>query len=138
MRSAVAVLTTAVVALPLAACGQEDFENQPRAAAAIELTGVIKPNQVSVQPRRVGAGPISITVSNQTNDTHTVVLEGDRVREVVGPINPLDTATIQKNLDPGVYQVRAGSTKAVAREIKPAELDVGKARKNSSDEVNLP
>jgi hypothetical protein len=137
-RGAVAFLTTAAVALPLSACGQEDFENQPRPAAAIELTGVIQRAKVTVSPHRVGAGPVTITISNQTNDTHTVALEGDRVREVVGPINPLDTATIQKTLEPGSYEVRAGSPKAVAEEIKPAELTVGKQRKSSADEVGLP
>jgi hypothetical protein len=138
MRSAVAVLTTAVVALPLAACGQDDFQNDPRPAAALELSGVIKRGEVTVSPKKVGAGPVTILISNQTDDTHTVALEGDQVREVVGPINPMDTATIQKTLQPGTYQVRAGSPKAVAEEIKPAELTVGKERKNSADKVGLP
>jgi hypothetical protein len=138
MRSAVVVLTTAAVALPLAACGQQDFENTPRPASAIELSGTIKRAEVTVAPHKVGAGPVTITISNQTNDTHTVALEGDRVREVVGPINPLDTATIQKTLQPGTYRVRAGSPSAVAQEIKPAELTVGKERASSADEVDLP
>jgi hypothetical protein len=138
MRPAVAILTAAAVALPLSACGQGDFKNEPRPAAAIELTGVIKRAEVTVSPHKVGAGPVTITISNQTGDTHTVALEGDRVREVVGPINPLDTATIQKTLQPGTYQVRAGSPKAVAEEIRPAELQVGKERKNSADKVGLP
>jgi hypothetical protein len=138
IRSAVAVLTTAVVALPLSACGQDDFANQPRPAAAIELSGVIKRAEVTVSPHKVGAGPVTIVISNQTDDTHTVALEGDQVREVVGPINPMDTATIQKTLQPGTYRVRAGSPKAVAAEIKPAELQVGKERKNSADKVGLP
>jgi hypothetical protein len=138
MRSAVVVLTTAAVALPLAACGQQDFENTPRPASAIELSGTIKRAEVTVAPHKVGAGPVTITISNQTDDTHTVALEGDRVREVVGPINPLDTAMIQKTLQPGTYRVRAGSPSAVAQEIKPAELTVGKERKSSADEVDLP
>ena len=138
MRSAVAVLTTAAVALPLSACGQEDFKNQPRPATAIELSGTIKRAAVTVSPRKVGAGPVTITISNQTHDTHTITLAGDRVREVVGPINPLDTGTIQKTLQPGIYKVRAGSPRAVSQEIKPAELSVGKQRKSSAEKVNLP
>lgn len=135
LRAAAAVL--ALTALPLTGCGGEDFANEPRPATAIELTGVIQEDKVTVSPRRVGAGPVTITVSNQTDDPHTVVLTGERTKDEVGPINPLDTGTIQKTLEPGIYEVRAGSTKAVAREIKPAELDIGKERKSSS-EVGLP
>jgi hypothetical protein len=136
---AVAFITTAaVVLLPMGACGQGDFKNEPRPATAIELTGVIQRAKVTVSPHKVGAGPVTITISNQTDDTHTLTLEGDRVREVVGPINPLDTATIQKTLDPGIYRVRAGSPRAVSEEIRPAELTVGKQRKSSADQVGLP
>ena len=129
-RKSVALITTAAIGvLPLAACGQDDFKNEPRPATAIELTGVIKRARVTVSPHKLGAGPVTITISNQTDDTHTLALEGDRVREVVGPINPLDTATIQKTLEPGVYRVRAGSPRPVARGIRPAELNVGNRRR---------
>jgi hypothetical protein len=139
MRGPVALITTAALGvLPLAACGQADFKNEPRPATAIELTGVIQRAKVTVSPHKVGAGPVTITISNQTDDPHTLALEGDRVREVVGPINPLDTATIQKALEPGTYRVRAGSPRAVSKEITPAELTVGKQRKSSANRVGLP
>jgi len=60
------------------------------------------------------------------------------VRERVGPVNPLDTVTIQKTLEPGRYRVSAGSARAVAREIISADLTVGKRRRNSSNEVLQP
>jgi hypothetical protein len=119
-------------------CGSQDFKNKPRPPVPIELTGVIQENKVTVSPNRVGAGPILITVSNQTKDAHTLTLEGDSVRERVGPINPLDTATIQKTLRPGTYDVRAGSSVAVAHEIKPATLVIGKPRKDSNNQLLTP
>jgi len=122
----------------LAACGSEDFKNRPRPAIPRELTGVIQDKKVTVSPAKVGAGPILITISNQTKAAHTVILEGETIREQVGPVNPLDTATIQKTLKPGGYEVRAGSRKAVAREIKAAKLTIGKERANSSNEVLQP
>jgi hypothetical protein len=137
-RAAVAFLTMAALTVPLVGCGEKDFKNEPRPAAAIALTGVIQEAKVTLSPDKVGAGPVTITISNQTGDAHTVTLEGDRVRERVGPVNPLDTATIQKTLEPGSYEVLAGSSQAVAQEIRPAELRVGKERKSSSDEVGLP
>ena len=51
---------------------------------------------------------------------------------------PGDTATIQKTLAPGSYEVKAGSKKAVRREIRPAVLEIGKERRNSNNELLLP
>jgi hypothetical protein len=45
---------------------------------------------------------------------------------------------IQWTLAPGSYEVRAGSARAVRREIAPASLDVGAERKNSNSELLLP
>ncbi len=122
----------------IAGCGEDDFANDPRPAVAKELTGVIQDRGVTVSPSKEGAGPFLITISNQTKDPHTVTLEGGEVREIVGPIQPRDTGAIQQTLPPGVYEVRAGSPKAVSREIPPAQLTVGKARKSSNDELLLP
>lgn len=124
----------------LAGCGGgDDFKNEPRPAAAIELTGVIQDRGVTISPGSLpGSGPVSITVSNQTNDAHTVTLEGESVEETVGPVNPRDTATIQKTLEPGLYAVKAGSERAVAKEIPPGSLKVGPKKRNSSGEVLLP
>jgi hypothetical protein len=122
----------------LAACGEKDFANSPRPSLPVELTGVIQEEKVSVSPAKVGAGPVLITISNQTDAAHTVTLEGESVRERVGPVNPADTATIQKTLEPGSYRVSAGSARAVEREIAPAELTIGKQRGNSSNEVLQP
>jgi hypothetical protein len=139
MRGAAALLASATLTVSLLSCGgKEDFTNEPRPAAAIELTGVIQDKRVTVSPHEVGAGPVTITLSNQTQEAHTVTLEGESVRERVGPVNPLDTVTIQKTLDPGSYELRAGSARAVAEEIRPAELTIGKERKSSADQVGLP
>jgi hypothetical protein len=119
-------------------CGGEDFANNPRPAAAIELTGVIRDTEVTISPAKVGAGPIVITISNQTNSAHTITLEGETIRERVGPVNPQGTGTIQKTLQPGTYKVKAGSEKAVPREIKAAHLTIGKKRPSSSNEVLQP
>ena len=53
-------------------------------------------------------------------------------------MQPGDTATIQKTLEPGSYEVKAGSAKAVRKEIRPAVLTIGKERKNSNNDVLLP
>ncbi|MEA2332047.1 MAG: hypothetical protein QOH58_2185 [Thermoleophilaceae bacterium] len=131
--------TFAAAAALIAGCGDEDFENQPRPPVPLELTGVIQEDKVTVSPsRNIGAGPFVITISNQTKDPHTVTLEGDRIRQQSGSVAPLDTVTIRKTLDPGSYEVRAGSEAAVREEIDPAVLDVGAERKDSNSDLLLP
>jgi hypothetical protein len=131
-------VSLAAIAL-LAGCGKPDFEDKPREAIPVQLTGVITNARVTISPHKVGAGPIVIIISNQTQRSHTITLDGAGIPPVrVGPVNPADTAQIQKTLRPGHYVVRAGSEAAVPREIKPAMLDIGKPRPNSNNRVLLP
>ena len=51
---------------------------------------------------------------------------------------PTDTGTIQTTLAPGTYTVKAGSTKAVTKELAPAHLVIGKQRADSNGQVGLP
>ena len=135
-------LLAGVVAF-VSGCGDDDFERTDRPPPALQLTGVIQSQRVTVSPDKVGAGPVSLTISNQTDDAHTVTLAGEaqggsRIEERVGPIAPLDTATIQKTLPQGSYEVRAGSEVATPREIRPAELTVGAQRASGNDQLLLP
>ena len=130
---------TVAVAVALAGCGGgKDFANKPRPPVPLQLTGVITKEKVTISPRRVGAGPVVITVSNQTGQSRTLTLDGNGIQEQVGPINPLDTAQLQKTLTPGRYTVTAGSEAATATQIAPATLLIGKERKSASDQVLLP
>jgi hypothetical protein len=128
----------ALAAALIAGCGEDDFENEARAPVRVALTGVIQDDKVTVSPAKIGAGPVEITISNQTDSERTVTLEGESTVERQGPVPPGDTTTIQKTLEPGSYEVRAGSEKAVRKEIQPAVLEIGKQRKNSNNELLLP
>jgi hypothetical protein len=135
------VLVGSVAALPAAGCGGgSDFKDKPRPPVSVELSGVINNTSVSVEPTHLGAGPVTLVIANLSSQSHTVTLEGgpDNTSEQVGPINPQDTATIQENLRPGTYTVKAGSERATVREIAPATIEVGAKRKSSSDRVLLP
>jgi len=131
--------TFAVAAVFVSACGDDDFENAARAPVPLELTGVIQPDKVTVSPAKgIGAGPFVITISNQTDDPHTVKLEGESIVAEAGSVAPLDTLTIRKTLEPGSYEVQAGSDQAQAKEIKPATLEIGAERKDSNSDLLLP
>jgi hypothetical protein len=122
-----------------AGCGEEDFENQPRPPVTLHLTGVIQDDAVTISPsRNLGAGPFEITISNQTDVSRTITLEGGSITDAVGPVAPGDAATVQATLDPGSYEVRAGSRRAVRKGIEPAVLDIGAKRRNANSELLLP
>lgn len=129
----------ATVGLTVAGCGgSNDFKNNPRPPAPVQLTGVIRADKLTVSPNRVGGGPVILIVSNQTQQAHFVTIEGEDVDETVGPVNPLDTAKIQTKVSQGTYTVEAGAREATKEEIAPATLNVGPQRQDSSGKVLLP
>jgi hypothetical protein len=93
----VALLSAACASAALASgCGgDDDFENEPRPAVPLQLTGVITEERVTVSPRTLAPGPVVLIVSNQTDEAHTIRLEGPQVEERIGPVNPGDTGTLQ-------------------------------------------
>ncbi|MEA2411000.1 MAG: hypothetical protein QOC77_1561 [Thermoleophilaceae bacterium] len=126
-------------AIFVAGCGGgKKFENNARPAVPVQLTGVITDKEVTISPKRVGAGPVILNVSNQAKGAHTVTLEGVGTTDTVGPVNPLDTAQLQQTLKPGTYTVKAGSKQATSAVIKPFRLTVGQARASSSNQLLLP
>lgn len=124
----------ALVALVASGCGDDDFKNKPRPPVPLQITGVITERSVTISPDAFGAGPVVITVSNQTRGSHDLTLEGPRVSERVGPVNPSDTATIQKSLPEGRYTVSADS----GGRITPGKITVGAERQNGSGDLLLP
>jgi hypothetical protein len=133
------LLTFATAAILSAGCGEDDFANEARAPIRLELSGVVQPDRVTVSPSRdLGAGPFEITLSNQTEDAHTITLEGESIVEKAGSVEPGDTVTIRRTLDPGSYELRAGSEQAVRKEIEPAVLEIGSERENSNSDLLLP
>jgi hypothetical protein len=124
-------------ALLVAGCGGgSNFKNDPRPPTPVQLTGVVTDKRVTISPNRVGAGPVIL--SNQTQQAHTITLDGGGTIDTVGPIQPLDTAKLQQTLKPGTYTVKAGSPTATTHEVKPGTLAVGPPRSSSSNQLLLP
>ena len=58
-------------AFAISACGEDDFENNPRPPSPIELTALINDSEVKVSPSTaaaVGAGLATFTISNQSTE----------------------------------------------------------------------
>ena len=130
-RRLIAVLAALAVAATLAACGEDDFENNPRPPAPISVTARIGDSGVTVGPSSVGAGLANIVISNQTADPARLVLEGP-TDESSDEIIAGGTGSVKMTLEEGEYQVTNGEGTGVA------QLTVGPERESSQNELLLP
>jgi hypothetical protein len=126
----------------LAGCGgsEADYKNKPRPPSPINVTASINTDRVSVSPRRFGAGPIVLTVSNQTGDSQTVTFETNELageqgglRTRTSPIGPRHTATLQVDVRKGTYALATRD-----RSINAAAIEVGKRRESAQNDLLEP
>jgi hypothetical protein len=130
------------LALPVAGCGGEDddYANDPRPPAPITVSARIGDDRVSVSPREFGAGPVTLIVSNQTEQAQELTLETDEIggsapgiEQNSGPINPGDTASLKADLRTGTYRVGVDGDG-----ISGARLSVGDERESAQNELLQP
>jgi hypothetical protein len=115
-------------------CGStEERKSNPRPPSPINVSVKIDDEEVAVSPTRFGAGPIVLYVANKSSASHKLTLEGPRVRQSVGPINPQDTAAIKVSVRPGGYKLSANGGS-----VKPADITVGPERSSGQSELLQP
>ena len=117
-------------------CGSDDFENNPRAAAPVELTAKVDDRSVLLSPKEVGAGIVVITVSNQSQDPVNLSLVGPTPDDNAesGEIAPGGVGNVKAELVEGEYEVNAGESS----NVRPAQLEVGPERETSQNDLLLP
>ena len=135
IRCALAVAGVAAVA----GCGEdEDHANRERPPVTIDVTAAIADGRVNVSPRRFGAGPIRLIVSNQMPSAQAVTFEsgGDAagVTESTQPIEPRGRATLEiQDVPEGEYAVATDD-----RGVVPAAVLVGAPRPSAQNRLLLP
>ena len=121
--------------LALSACGGgDDNRNKTRPPVPINISVELGANRVTASPAKFGAGPITLLVSNQSTASQTLTIDGPRVRQSVGPINPEDTATLKVTVGSGEFALAADE----ASGLKPAKLEVGPERVSAQNQLLLP
>jgi hypothetical protein len=124
----------AALVLGAAGCGgEDDFENEARAASPIELTVAIKDRELTVSPDELGAGAVIFTISNQSPDPATLTLSGP-TDYASGEILPGGVANLKSALEEGTYEVSAGEES----DARPDRLEVGPPRETSQNDLLLP
>ena len=129
--------TTALLAAALlTGCGggDDDYANNPRPPAPINVTAAITERAITVSPTKFGAGPVVFIIANQTDDAAKVTLESDTsegpgIKQTTSPINPDGTATLKVDMKTGAYDVKVDGCA-----IESAALIVGAARKSAKYE----
>ncbi len=124
--------------LGAAGCGEDDsYSNDPRPPSPIVLTASINKDKVSLSPSNIGAGPVSLVITNQTSAAQEITFgtaDGSAgFEQQTGPINPGDTATLKAVLTRGKVTVKVQSDA-----IDPAELKVGAERPSAQNELLQP
>nr|MBA2517863.1 hypothetical protein [Solirubrobacterales bacterium] len=103
----------------------------------IVLSASIGKSQVNVSPKRFGAGPVHLVITNQTDAAQKITFQTAGsvagFTQQTGPINPKDTATLQAQLEPGKVTV-----KVQGEDIAAARLTVGPERKSAQDDLLQP
>jgi hypothetical protein len=133
-----------VAALALASCGSagHKYANAERPPSPIVVSASISDKSVSVSPRKFGAGPITLIISNQSTSSQQVTLEtvedpggsGPGVKAIeTGPINPRETASVKGDVKQGTYALRVG-----ADGIRAARIQVGKQRASAQNDLLQP
>jgi hypothetical protein len=125
----------------LTACGEEeDHANRERPAASVNLTAAIIDGRINVSPRKVGAGPIRLIVTNQTASPQTLTFETDEVgggapglTRTTAPIDPSSTATLEVDVREGEYSVSTEDG-----DIRPAAVAVGAPRPSAQSSLLQP
>ena len=140
MRSASAQVVTclAFAAVMVAGCGGgTDYKNEPRPAAPIVVTASIAKDAVSVSPRKFGAGPITLIVTNQTGASQQLTVEVNSgaagFKGRTGPINPRDTGQLKADLAEGTDSVHVDGNS-----IRGAKLTVGTERPSAQNDLLQP
>lgn len=138
-KRALAMAGVIAVTVAGAGCGNKaDYANNDRPPTPVVVAAVIAKARVSVSPHSIGAGPISLIATNQTDVSQELTLEstntsGATVNQSTGPINPQDTASLKVTLAPGTYRVHVRDP-----DIRPARLIVGPERPSAQNEVLQP
>src|SRR4051794_38801590 len=94
---AVAVTVTA------AGCGESSGRgDKQRPPLPIVIAIQIGKNEFTASPSKIGAGPFTLTASNQTKLPQILTIKGPRVKRSI-PVDANDTSTLKITLEPGDY-----------------------------------
>ena len=123
---------TLLVALVVAGCGRNDFNNDPRPPIPAEVSVKMSNSGVGVSPKEFGAGLVNFTIANLTNQAGSLAIHGP-VSATSDVIAPGDAETLKVAMKTGSYEA---STDGIA--VRPFSFTVGPERPSGQNDLLLP
>jgi hypothetical protein len=158
------VATVAAGAIVLSSCGaSDDYTNCLRPPVPVNVSAAITKRSVSLSPKMLGAGPIVLLVTNQSDASQVATLKAEDLespgqanpeenaakqpdgcppdtaqrsglRQTTGPINPADTAQLKVVVQRDTtYTLKTDDSK-----ISPARLKVTRDRPSAQNVLLTP
>lgn len=137
LRTGIAGIASGALLLALVGCGQsQTFADKSRPPVILNITAEITEGGVLISPTKIGAGPVHLVVTNQSDSSRELTLDSQsgnagEKNASSGPINPQGTAEVNVNLEEGDYRIGASGARA-------AKLTVGPSRPSAQNEVLEP
>ena len=124
-----------LVALAVAGCGGDDeARSEQRPPVPLNVSVLIGTERITTSPDGIGAGPMTLLISNQSGAAQTLTVDGPRLRRSAGPIPPDDTATVKVTMGTGEFTISAEDSAG----LEPATVQVGPPRDSAQNELLLP
>ena len=119
---------------------------RPTPPSPIVVSAYVGAGQVRVSPAHFGAGPILLTVANQSAHAISLrVLRGSRLVARTAPINPQGVTQLKVDLDRGDYTLaaagagrRTDAQKTLPSRTSAARLRVGRERPSGGSNLLQP
>jgi hypothetical protein len=127
-----AVVVVGVAAVALAACGRDDFDNDPRPPVPAEVTVKIGNGEVVVSPRTFGAGLVNFQIANFESTPATLAIEGP-TEAVSEEIPARGNNSLRAEMETGSYEASADGVAA-----RPFSFEVGPQRPSAQNDLLLP
>jgi hypothetical protein len=131
-RALVAVAVATTASLLLAACGRDDFKNDPRPPVPAEVAVKIADDGVGVSPKTFGSGLVNFTIANLTDQPGTLAIHGP-VDADSDEVPPGAAETLKVQLKTGTYEA---SVSGIA--VRPFSFTVGPERPSGQNDLLLP
>jgi hypothetical protein len=141
-------LVSILVVVGVSACGSagSPVASRPAPPAPVVVSADVGAGQIRVSPSHFGAGPILLTVTNQS--AHAValrVLHGAHAIARTAPINPQGVTQLKVDLSRGNYSLaaapagrRTDAQKTLPSHVLAARLRVGRHRPSSGASLLQP
>jgi hypothetical protein len=127
-----AVVVVGVAAVALAACGRDDFDNDPRPPVPAEVTVKIGNGEVVVSPRTFGAGLVNFQIANFEDTPATLAIQGP-TEAVSEEIPARGNNSLRTEMETGSYEASADGVDAT-----PFSFEVGPQRPSAQNDLLLP